>query len=127
MHRAGLPELGDLGVVEAELDQDLARMLAERRRAAPQLAAAPAVREDRKGGEAFARGFACQQLLVAARSFSGGYAKVDGDIVLLEKLDPLFCTFFFDFRREHFGQYIAVRAPLRIRRKLFSVKTRHDL
>src|SRR6202008_2092809 len=48
--RAFSSQLGDLAVIEAELDQDLARMLAQLRRAAADGAAAPAVGPHRELG-----------------------------------------------------------------------------
>src|SRR5687767_13641633 len=74
-HRCAPPESGDLAVVEAELHQDLARVLAELRRAAADRAAAPAVGPDRELGVAALGRRALDEL----RMFRG-FARSHGEI-----------------------------------------------
>src|SRR5262245_38958990 len=83
VYGTGSLHLRDLGVVEAELDQDLARVLAEVGGAGAERAAAAAVCPDGEGGEAGADGFSLPELRVRHRRLGGRGAEVDRDVVRL--------------------------------------------
>src|SRR4051812_8933614 len=81
-HRALFPELGNLAVIEAELDQDLARVLAEPGRAAANAPAPAAVRPHRELGMTALHRLALDELRVL-RCLAWRDAKVHRHIVLV--------------------------------------------
>src|SRR6185437_7421918 len=83
-----LHQRGDLAVVEAELDEDLAGVLAELRRPAADGPAARAVRPDRELRVAALERLALDELRMPRR-LAGGDAEIHRDVVRLAKLHPL--------------------------------------
>src|SRR5262245_58491012 len=80
-------QVSNVGIVEAELDEDLARVLAELRHAAPDAAAARTVGPHRKHREAARHGMPLLELRIALR-LARRDAEVYGDVVLFEQTDP---------------------------------------
>src|SRR5580765_1909282 len=118
--------VSDAAVVEAELDQDLARVLAEFGHVAAQLAAAAAVGEHREGGEVAARRFPLPHLRQPGR-LRGREAEVDGHVVRLAKLDPLRGALLLEGLLQQRGERIAVRTPASVGLETFIAELGHEL
>src|SRR5882762_11680467 len=80
---------GDLRIVEAKLDQDLPRVLAELRRARSDAPAAPAVGPNRELRIPALHGLPFPQVL-KLRGFARLEAEIERHVVLFQEPDPIF-------------------------------------
>src|SRR5919204_2395688 len=120
------PQLGDLAVIEAELDQDLARVLAELRRAARNRAAAPAVGPYRELGVAALARATLLELWMRGR-LARRHAEIDRHIVLFEQPLPFGRRLAAENCFQRRGQRIAIGTALGVAREALIGKLGHEL
>src|SRR5581483_2639564 len=109
-------QLGDLAVVEAQLNEDLARVLTEPRRASRDLTAAATVGPHRELGVAALGGVALLELRMFRR-LGGRDAEIHGHVVLRAAAHPFRGRLAADHLRQATRELVAVRAPLGIARE----------